>query len=993
MRRQLDRLIGRYFGNIRIRKLLVIAALLALLVGAGVTSWLLISSADRIVHSVLETTAHNTTREIQREVERFLRTPDQIIENTVKAIEARRISPLSDISMLSHFWDKPHRGSEYSVSKIFFADPSGRHVSVGTTGIDTPANDWQFALSNADTFGRMTLYKSSDNGVPGALISRSREFDPRTREWYQKAVTSLGPIWTEVYWDFVTGRPTLTRAAAVYSEDGLIGVIGVDMYVEHIQQFMTTFPVSDTSQVFLVNDEGLLLVGYMPSAENNRLENPVDIRQAPFRHTRTSAKYIMAKQPDFWESQESINEHLHLDDTVGFLHVMPALKSVGLPWFIGIFIPEDEYRNQVTGQIFAIAPWALVGLLLALFTIFAFVHLITRPLKQLLKGANRIAVGDFDVKFDTNCANEVGDLARAVDNMRHSLRGSFQRLTEEKRNAESTLTAIADGVIKISNDGHITYMNGTAEEVTGWPSENAVGRRFEEVFNASDAHGKQPMNAAEIMQLLPTSGSFGREAILIQRQGNSIPVYCRASSVSDDHGKALGTILAFSDMSDQWKLRSELFRRSTHDTLTDLPNRNEFEKRLRTLLIDTRENGHEHVLAYMDLDQFRVINEAAGHLAGDQLLREVSQLLQRQFRSGASIARLGADVFAIVLEHCNSQDAAIRARSVLNVIESMNFKWNDRPFKIEGTIGLTSLTSDALSTANILREAESACFSAKAAGRNRVHIYNVNDERARLKHDERYWVDRIDEALNQDGFTLYYQTIRALDQTQNPGRHFEILLRMNDDSGELISPKRFLPAAERYDLASRIDRWVVENTFAWISQSPDCMQETDICAINLSGQSLGDDRFLTFVMDRLDHHQIRAEHLCFEVTETASIANLKNALILMKTLKLRGCLFALDDFGSGLSSFGYLKNLPVDYLKIDGQFVKDMLKDPLDFAMVRSINEIGQTMGMKTVAEFVENQAIENSLRDLGVDFAQGFLVDKPRPLETMGRELASQVS
>jgi diguanylate cyclase (GGDEF)-like protein/PAS domain S-box-containing protein len=433
---------------------------------------------------------------------------------------------------------------------------------------------------------------------------------------------------------------------------------------------------------------------------------------------------------------------------------------------------------------------------------------------------------------------------------------------------------------------------------------------------------------------------------------------------------------------------AQLSWQATHDTLTGLFNRQEFERRLGLALGTARETGRTHALCYLDLDQFKVVNDTCGHVAGDELLRQLARELSGQIRKTDTLARLGGDEFGLLISDCQLGDARTVAEAARNVVAGYQFSWECKSFAVGVSIGLVPVTGDCAGIESILSAADSACYAAKDQGRNRIHVYCEQDEELCLRHGEMQWVSRIQAALEEDRFELFYQNIVPVaDNARGAAVHFELLLRMRDEQGALVPPGAFLPAAERYGLAVRLDRWVIDRILRTLEESGDELDELGICCINLSGQSLADEEFARFVIDRLRQQQARAKRICFEITETAAISNLTRAVRFIEALKAHGCLLALDDFGSGLSSFAYLKNLPVDFLKIDGMFVKDIVDDPIDHAMVKSINELGKQMGKRTIAEFVENDAILQRLRHIGVDYAQGYGIAVPRPLEELLRE------
>jgi diguanylate cyclase (GGDEF)-like protein len=448
-------------------------------------------------------------------------------------------------------------------------------------------------------------------------------------------------------------------------------------------------------------------------------------------------------------------------------------------------------------------------------------------------------------------------------------------------------------------------------------------------------------------------------------------------------------ILVFSNVTESRRLSQELAYQATHDVLTKLPNRAEFERRLQRVLETSRTFSTENALCFLDLDRFKLVNDTSGHFAGDELLRQISELLKAHVRKRDTLARLGGDEFGLLMEHCCINEAMEVARKLTKVVADFRFFWEDKPFNIGVSIGLIAVNESAKSIDDLLNSADAACYMAKEQGRDRVHLYEVDDEELIKRHGEMQWAARLPQAIKDERLCLYYQPIATAAVISGEQAHYELLIRMKDETGNIIPPGAFLPAAERYNLSGRIDRWVIDTAFRQLIHHPEQLENLFLCAINLSGHSLSDEKFLLFIRQKLEEFPIPANKICFEITETAAIANLKRATALINELKGHGCHFALDDFGSGLSSFAYLKNLPIDFLKIDGSFVRDILHDPIDFAMVKSINEIGQAMGIQTIAEFVESEAVLKKLQAVGVDYAQGYLIGQPQPfsewLQTSG--------
>lgn len=415
-----------------------------------------------------------------------------------------------------------------------------------------------------------------------------------------------------------------------------------------------------------------------------------------------------------------------------------------------------------------------------------------------------------------------------------------------------------------------------------------------------------------------------------------------------------------------------------HDALTDLLNRSEFERRLGHALTSARESGAAHALLYLDLDQFKVINDTCGHAAGDELLRQVALLLSSRLRERDTLARLGGDEFAVLLESCSLEHAEEIGEILRMAIRDFRFSWQGKQFAIGVSVGLVVIDEDSGGIADVMSCADTACYSAKDLGRGQLQVYDRHTGEASRLHGEMHWVARIRDALEQDRFVLYHQPIISLGGDGEAGLRCEFLLRMCHEDGELVPPGAFIPAAERYNLIAEIDRWVVRHVCQ-------CMAASDgparLCFINLSGQTMGDEAFPAFIREQIRQCNIDPTRLCFEITETAAITNLQNAVRFVHEIKAEGCSFALDDFGTGLSSFAYLKTIPADYLKIDGGFVRAMIEDPMDNAIVQAIHQIGKVAGMRTIAEYVEDEAVRKQLESVGIDFAQGFAIKPPMPL------------
>ncbi|MBT3058052.1 MAG: EAL domain-containing protein [Candidatus Thiodiazotropha sp.] len=542
------------------------------------------------------------------------------------------------------------------------------------------------------------------------------------------------------------------------------------------------------------------------------------------------------------------------------------------------------------------------------------------------------------------------------------------------------LSSVDDAVILLDAAGRVEFANLAAEGMTGYQGRLMVGRRLTEVYRVFDESGseKNPLTLDMIKQ------GEGRQLVLKHREGPSLPIQQSITRLKNETGELEGLVLVFKDTSQSRKLAAQLSWQSSHDPVTRLYNRTEFDRQLTRLLEQTAIEGGEHCLLYLDVDRFKIVNDNCGHAAGDELLRQLASLIKRSIRNSDLLARLGGDEFGILLSQCTTQAAERIADSIRHSVQGFRFVFGEKSFSQSISIGMVPIDKQSKDLEQVLSHADSACFSAKDEGRNKVHIYDPIGSPAAKRHGEAKWVTHIRSALEQDRFTLFVQPIKSINSS-GASEHVEVLIRMLDDSGELILPGAFIPAAERFDLMPSIDRWVIDRLIRYIAANrDDSLAAGRRYFVNLSGHSLCDEEVLEVILERIRHDEIPKGMLCFEVTETAAISNLTSAEHFMRTLQRFGCEFALDDFGSGLSSFGYLKHLPVEYLKIDGAFVKEMLDNAIDDSMVDAINRIGHIMGLETIAEFVENDRVLHRLQDIGIDYVQGFGICRPFPIEQL---------
>jgi diguanylate cyclase (GGDEF)-like protein/PAS domain S-box-containing protein len=559
-----------------------------------------------------------------------------------------------------------------------------------------------------------------------------------------------------------------------------------------------------------------------------------------------------------------------------------------------------------------------------------------------------------------------------------------QRLFEEKERALVTLEAISDVVITTDINGLVEYATPVLEEYLGWKLDEIRGKQIPDFLKLVDEENGETIPNPVIHCLETGERVDCRQSALIMHKNNktSYSVEVTVAPIKNHEYKVIGCVMAIHDISQLKGMARELTYQATHDSLTGLINRREFESRIEALLEESYRDGTVHALCYVDLDQFKVINDTCGHEAGDELLRRLAPLLQRSIRSTDTLARLGGDEFGILLTSCGLNKAEQIIGNLLGVIKGYRFPWQDKLFDIGASMGLVSVTDNSGTLADVLSAADAACYVAKEQGRNRIHVYE-SDKSAVEQHKGRMqWYNRINRALEEGSFELYFQPIQPA--SGNSGKHSvrgEFLLRMKSEQGNLTAPGVFIPAAERYHLMPGIDGWVVREVLSLLAGNISPGGKGEIYTINISAQSLGEDYFLAFLREQIVDSGVAADSLCFEITETAAISNLNHAIGFIQELKALGCRFALDDFGSGVSSLANLKRLPVDYVKIDGEFVRGMRDDPADRAMVASIVEISKVMGLTTIAEFVEDAELAELLAKMGVDFIQGYGVGRPLPV------------
>jgi diguanylate cyclase (GGDEF)-like protein/PAS domain S-box-containing protein len=606
---------------------------------------------------------------------------------------------------------------------------------------------------------------------------------------------------------------------------------------------------------------------------------------------------------------------------------------------------------------------------------------VSAPIIKLVNTAHKISSEkDYSHRAVKQSDDELGVLVDAFNHMISTVEQQNKALIAAKNNYLTLYDNNPAMVFYLNLDGLILSVNRFGAKQLGLTAEQLQGCSIFDFVYPDDMDAGKAL--FELCQLNP-SKVYKQEVRKVCRDGRIIWVR-ESARLLVNNLEQRNLLLVCEDMTEAKLLTEKIEYQASHDALTDLVNRREFDVFVQRVVEKSQQDHSEQALCYLDLDQFKVVNDTCGHLAGDELLRQLGDILRSSIRQHDVLARLGGDEFGVLMYQCSLAQALSVSEELRNVVRDFQFCWEDRCFSVGVSIGVAMINSTSSNAVDVLKEADAACYAAKEKGRNRVHAFSLDDEELASRQGEMQWVERIQRGLEDNRFCLYGQLIVPIGENNNDKIHFETLVRYQNEQGDIIPPGAFLPAAERYNMAAALDRWVIENLFIWLAGKPEFLARLSLCSINLSGLSLSDESMLTFIDQQFEKWQIPTHKICFEITETAAISNLSFARQFISNLRDKGCFFSLDDFGSGLSSFAYLKSLPVDFLKIDGLFVKDILHDKVDRAMVESINSVGHVMGKKTIAEFVENREILDQLDLLGVDYAQGYGIAKPVPLDDL---------
>jgi diguanylate cyclase (GGDEF)-like protein/PAS domain S-box-containing protein len=662
-----------------------------------------------------------------------------------------------------------------------------------------------------------------------------------------------------------------------------------------------------------------------------------------------------------------------------------------------IVLVHDErilMANESTASLVGLRPEQLVGREAADLVKPAYRALFRKTMAKHLKGEkvpNRLEIqlinGDdagLWVEAQSTAVEHHGSKAILTIARDVSYRKNFEvTLSRSKRQAQFTLESISEGVITTDNQGRIDYVNQAAESMTGANRDGAVGHKTGELFTLIDEADRRALgDPVERCLSIRRRVNMGRRALLVSRDGkHEHSVEITASPIKGPGKSISGTVVVIHDVSEIRGLTRQMSYQAAHDALTGLINRREFERRLEEAMDTAHAEEAVHILSYMDLDRFKAVNDSCGHMAGDNMLREVASLIRDQVRDSDFVARLGGDEFGTLLVGCPLEKAQQIAADICNAVADYRFVWQDKIFNIGISIGLVEISNASGSLQDIMSAADSACYVAKQRGRGQVHVYSARDQAVARERGDIQWLRRLHEALHENKFALATQQIIATGTGTVSGPSVEVLIRMPDERGKTPNSADFLRSAERYQLMPQIDRWVINATLATISSGEIKLASNRSCAINISAQTLGDEGFLSFVVEALDHSGVSAASICFEVTESAISTNVQYAQRFIEVLHGIGCEFALDDFGSGLGAFSSLKHLPIDYLKIDGTYTRNLATDQVNREMVSAMITLARTMDFRVVAEQVEEQEDFDWLRKVGVDFVQGNFIDPPSAL------------
>ncbi len=800
-----------------------------------------------------------------------------------------------------------------------------------------------------------------DGNVVCSVIPIKKSLSYANGDSYQRVMQSR---------KFYVGNPSFGRiskkwilplAYPVMENKKIIGVLGAAIDLVNLSPGYDEIALPFNAQVMLINDKGIII---STSKDPDEWVGK-DITGKPLMDT-------LSNDNSGIRNNESLNGH-------ELIYGYSPVASTG--WNVVVSIPVKNILGHAytSAQIIAV-----IGVLITLITLVIGILIsdrIEKPIRAIADTARRVANNETNTPLSLDGPLEIKNLAEQFNYMQQNRVLAEKSIREYSEQLHLTMDALHIGTWHVSlPDKNIHHSDNFALVFGAMDGSKFKNYRdFEELIHEDD----RPLIRKAYKEALESNTLFENEFRVIWPDKSVHWTSAKGRIFKDENGIPEYVVGIVMDVTSRKEADAHLQYLASHDPLTNLCNRLEFDKRLKQIYRLARRENSQYAVLYMDLDQFKVVNDTCGHIAGDELLRQLAYLLHSKIRETDTIARLGGDEFAILLENCPMQKAIELAEQIRSSVQDFRFVWKEKPFSVSISIGLVSVHDTSNTPEQIMSAADMACFTAKDLGRNRIYIHKPDDKEKAYQLGEMEWVSRINSAFEEDRFCLYYQSIESL-QAAEPGLHCELLVRMVDERGATITPMSFIPAAERYGLMTAIDKWVIKTAFSFFDEYSKKEQSMGLglCTINISAKSFNDESFLGFIREQFSTYDIAPEKICFEITETAAISNIMQAREFIKELKMLNCKFALDDFGSGMSSFTYLKNLDVDFIKIDGAFVRDMMTDPMDKAMVESINSIGHVMGLKTIAEFVENIEIYNNLKSMGIDYAQGYAIDKPKALE-----------
>jgi diguanylate cyclase (GGDEF)-like protein/PAS domain S-box-containing protein len=681
---------------------------------------------------------------------------------------------------------------------------------------------------------------------------------------------------------------------------------------------------------------------------------------------------------------ESENVSFTDDELRMFVPAMYEKQRFGTVFFRISMMKANQRIKEIYRLILMLIPFfMLMSFILAL----TFQKFFTNPILALTRFIHKVSrFNDYSLRIQDVKKDEVGQVASGFNHLLDNIQKTNYDLQTQTMRLHSTLDSISESVIATDSKGYIQYMNPVAERLLGIRDDEKLGEQFHKAFNIVCEMDRHPIKDTVVTCI--SSGlerMFLEDILLLAGEENEYAITLNATPLYDENRDIIGAVVVIHNVTQSRALTRQLTYQATHDALTDLPNRTYIETRIKQIL-QMPERNLSHALMYLDLDQFKVVNDTCGHIAGDELLKQLAHLFKLHIRGKDIVSRVGGDEFVIFLEDCPREKARKIAQLILRDVSDMQFVWGEKWFTVGVSIGLVPISDSSMSYNDIMSAADVACYTAKDLGRNRMHEYQLNDSEYATRRDEMEWVHLINQAFEQGRYVLYMQDIQPTVGMEGARPHYELLVRMRASDDSIVPPGSFLSAAERYDLSQRIDYWVIETALELIAtlNKTHKSEEIPYFSINLSGKTLSNGGFLDYVRGLLMQHPDMATYINFEVTETIAVSNLTETIHMMNSLKVMGFKFSLDDFGSGVSSYAYLKNLPVDFLKIDGSFVRNIAASEVDRVMVEAIQRIARVMDIKTVAEFVENKNILDVLAQLGVDYVQGYGIAKPQPVDAL---------